>query len=600
MFSRRVCLRILRQSSLASRVLNSNYRELPRTSRFLPLLAATTLTLHSAFADEGPTVQLPRSDFPNNASTPAKLPDGTPVLVHNFGGKFSVTSAKCSHYGFDLGKGVSALDPKLPTVTCPLHDATFDVRSGRAVRGATVDGISVFPVVSVSEQFLTVGCKAQTEPPLAKRDPKNPAVAAIIGGGPATVAAIHGLRSAGYTGRVVVFSEDAELPYDRVVLSKKFPDGTSLGLKAETWYEELDVEWRPQTQVTKLENKTLRFRGVDAQEEEVNFDKCLIATGCAPRVPAIPGVHLKNVFVLRSVRDWEKISEAVRTTHREKKKVVIIGSGFIGTEMASLLKSKADCDVTVVGSTAVPFERVFGRRVGSYYAKLYAANKVDYRQGRAKLIRGRDGRLGDVSEVSLVELDDGDMIQADVVLLAVGTVPNSGVFSELPIGSDGGILVDPLLRVQGRDDVYAAGDVARFPSIHAQGKDLRVEHWDAAMDMGRVAGRNMAGGFAVYQEVPFFWTNAFGKSVRWVGVLADVGEATDNWDNVLIEGDLNEGKFVAYYVKSGRVAAVATSNMDPVAVAAGELMRKNKMPSVAEIQLGTVNAQTILQLAKSL
>jgi NADPH-dependent 2,4-dienoyl-CoA reductase/sulfur reductase-like enzyme len=321
----------------------------------------------------------------------------------------------------------------------------------------------------------------------------------------------------------------------------------------------------------------------------------LIATGTSAQILPLPGRQLRNVFTLRSLSDADAISAAaVSESKKTVKKVVVIGAGFLGVEAAAMLAGKG-LEVTLIGKGAVPFESVLGRRVGAFYAQVLKENKVTFRgNSKAKLLRSRDGTVGETNgEVAAVELDDGDVLAADLVLLATGAMPNTAFLgNQFSLAADGSILVDPLLQVKDAKDFYAAGDVATVPQL-LSAEELRVEHWDVALDQGRTAGANMAGKFKPYKEIPFFWTKVFGKSLRYVGNVSAPG-ITAAWDNVIIEGDVSAGKFVAYYVKGDKIGAIATVGMDPVAVAASECMRRGTLPSPSELLLGTANAQTIL------
>ena len=533
------------------------------------------------------------SDFAIGGMKEVDLGDGRKVLIMRRGDKWFATGSKCSHYDFDLVKGVSTN----MEVVCPLHDASFDIKSGKPTRGAGMDGIPTYPVIIKKDQvFVSVPpgkLPLKVTPTMAVRDPNNDTTFLVIGGGPAALAAVEAMRREGFTGKIVMVTSDPHPPYDRIVLSKKFRvTASDILLRPPEFYTTHGIDLLLARKVKDLDKASKQATLEDGTV--IKFDKCLIATGTSAHQLPIPGRQLKNVFTLRSLADAEALATAALSEGKSTvKKVVVIGSGFVGVEAAAMLVGKG-LEVTLVGKGSVPFESVLGRRVGAYYAQVLKENKVSFRgNSKAKLLRGRDGTVGADGDVAAVELDDGDSLAADVVLLATGAVPNTGFMAnQFPLAADGSVLVDPLMQVRGAADFYAAGDVATAPQL-LTAEDLRVEHWDVALDQGRTAGANMAGKFKPYREVPFFWTMAFGKSLRFVGSVAAPGVAAA-WDNVIIEGDVSAGKFVAYYIKADKIGAVATVGMDPVAVAASECMRRGLMPSPSELLLGTANSQTIL------
>lgn len=532
------------------------------------------------------------SDFVSGELYEVPVGDEKHVLISRFEGKLYAVGSKCSHYGYPLAKGVQCGNE----LVCPLHDATFDVKTGKPIRGPGLDAIPTYPVrVSKSgDVIVTVPADAfpaKVGAKYCKRDPKNSTTYVIVGGGAAGLTAAETLREEGFTGRIVVMSQEPHLPYDRPVLSKKLPvkgkiDG--LYLRSAEHFANANIEMQLSTKVDAVDpaSKTVRFTANNSQQQ-LKYDKVLIASGGRPRELFIPGADAKNVFLLRSVDDALAINEFAA---EKGQRVVVIGGSFIGMELASTLIQKG-VDVTVVAKTSVPYERVLGKKVGAFFANLLSEREIRYiGSSAAKIIRTDR----DTGAVTAVELDDGDVIPADAVIIGAGVIPNCPISSGL--AADGSIPCTPFLNSKADPDVFAAGDVCTFPYVKT-GEELRVEHWDVAIQQGRVAARNMLGKKIPFNEIPYFWTMVFGKSLRYVG---NVGSEGVTFDNVLIEGDLIKGEFIAYYTKKDRISAVATVGKDPVAVACGELMRLNLMPSVTEIQLGTANSQTILDRVKEL
>ena len=529
------------------------------------------------------------SEFASGELYEVPVGDDKHVLLSRHEGKLYAVGSKCSHYGYSLAKGVKCENE----VVCPLHDATFDIKTGKPIRGPGLDAIPTYPVrVSKSgEVFVSIPSSsfpAKVPMQMSKRDPKNKTTYVIVGGGAAGLTAAETLRQEGFTGRILLVSAENHLPYDRPVLSKKLPikgkiDG--LYLRDAKHFDAADIEVRLGTKVDSVDAKSKIVR---IGSESIAYDKVLVATGGRPRELFIPGSDAKNVFLLRTIEDALAINDFAA---EKGQRVVIIGGSFIGMEIASTLIQKG-VDVTVVAKTSVPYERVFGKKVGAFFANLLSEREIRYLgNASAKIIRVDR----DTGAVNAVELDDGDVLPADAVIIGAGVIPNCPV-EGLTLTSEGAIACTPFLNAKDNQDLFAAGDICSFPYVKT-GQDLRVEHWDVAMQQGRVAAMNMLGKHVPFNEIPYFWTMVFGKSLRYVGNVGSEGVA---FDNVIIEGDLAKGEFVAFYTKGDRIAAVATVGRDPVAVACGQLMRLGLMPSVAEIQLGVVNSANILDRVKDI
>lgn len=267
--------------------------------------------------------------------------------------------------------------------------------------------------------------------------------------------------------------------------------------------------------------------------------------------------------------------------------VVVIGASFIGMESAAMMSKVAE-SVTVVGGESTPLERVLGAKVGNYFRRLHEKNGIAFKLGLG--VTGFYGKEDAKEAVGAVELTDGSRIEADLVIVGVGVSPRTRFCQDsLTLERDGSIRVDKYMRVVGEEDIYAAGDIATFPQYKTS--DLvRVEHWDVAQQQGRIAGHNMAtsldpdAALKPYRSVPFFFSNMFGKSIRFAG------DAHTGYDNVIMDGDVetDNGSFAAYYVKGDEVLSVATVGRDPLAVHCSELFLQDRMPSTSEIQAGKV------------
>eukprot|EP00933_Yihiella_yeosuensis_P038013 TRINITY_DN3199_c3_g1_i1.p1 TRINITY_DN3199_c3_g1~~TRINITY_DN3199_c3_g1_i1.p1 ORF type:complete len:635 (-),score=150.47 TRINITY_DN3199_c3_g1_i1:114-2018(-) len=518
------------------------------------------------------------------------------VLVHKHAGACYVTSPSCAHYGAPLKKGVSAAGGRggAPTITCPLHDATFDLTTGQVVRGPSVDGIAVYKAdvkdgvlyANVPQEIVAgTGKHQKVLKAMSKPKSSDKRVFVLCGGGAASLAAAETLRQDGFTGRIVMLTKEPHLPYDRVQLSKGFGKTVdNLLLRSESFFKEYGIEVVHNAQISKLESQkqVVHYQGEDGKKVELKYDKVLVATGGTPRKLFAPGSELKNIFTLRTADDAAEISKHVKKGQR----MIVIGGSFIGMEVASSLR-KQGCEVAVIAMETVPFERVLGKKVGASFARKLQKEGVEwFGSSQVRLFRGNE-------TVNGIELEDGEVLPADAIVIGAGVLPNTRFVEGVPLDKDGAIIVNPLLQAETAENLYAAGDVCAYPSVRTASR-VRIEHWDVATQQGRVAAKNMLGKHTPFTTTPFFWSGLFGQNLRFVG------HAPDSLDRVIIEGDASNMEFISYYTEGDEIRAVATVNRDPVAVACAELMRRGQMPRVSELMLGTVNAEVILQRLKDL
>ncbi|MFW5663354.1 MAG: NAD(P)/FAD-dependent oxidoreductase, partial [Bacteroidota bacterium] len=387
----------------------------------------------------------------------------------------------------------------------------------------------------------------------------------IIGAGAAGTAAAQAMRDAGFEGRIVMLTYEDKLPYDRPSLSKSFMKGESpkewLPLKDEDFYRNNRIEIKKRIYVDRIDkqNNSLYF----SDGGSLTYHKLLIATGGRPVTPDIPGKDLENVFTLRSYEDTLEIIE----TAKHNKKAVIIGSSFIGMETASSL-GENKVDVTVVAPEELPFEKVFGKEIGEFFLKKHKEAGTKFKLGQSvKEFRGN-------GTVKQVILNNGDRLDADMVIFGTGVEPATNFKSGPKTAEDGSFKVDQYFRVD--KEIYAAGDIATFIDWRT-GEKLRIEHWRTAEQQGMLAGRNMAGAKEQYRSVPFFWTRQAGIN------LVYVGHATE-WDQTKTIGSISKGDFITFYIKKGNILAAAGMGRAKQMDAIHELMRIDKMPSPDEIK----------------
>jgi len=350
-----------------------------------------------------------------------------------------------------------------------------------------------------------------------------------------------------------------------------------LSLRDMPYFEEHDIEFRRSAKVTLLDAKRRIVQL--ASGEEINYDCALVATGTKPRTLSCPGSEDACVLTLRTPEDAQQIAANCVSG----KNVLVVGSSFIGMELAATLRRRG-CNVTVLGRESVPFERVLGRRLGESMKAFFESKDVKF-VGEADLDRIRRSSPGSSSFEAVLKGGKG-VLPCDVLVVGVGVIPNSGFITGADKGPDGSLLTDECLQTSA-EGLFASGDLASYINPKT-GERQRVEHWDVAMTQGRLAARNMVGQREVCDATPFFWTSLFGKNLRYVGYCTE-------FDEIIVDGNLQTLKFVIYYCFNGSVRAVATMGRDPIAVAAGELMRMNRMP-LAEALKATDNPTEALLL----
>ena len=497
---------------------------------------------------------------------------GTEILLSRVEGQVHACTAFCTHYGAPLATGVLSGT----TVVCPWHHAMFDVASGALCEPPAPDALRTFPVrVEDGEIYVSVPDDADDHgkgtsyresdgvaPEMAELG-VDERVVAIVGGGAAANAAAEELRASAYRGRIVLITKETHAPYDRTKLSKGVLAGNAgpeaLPLRDGSFYEAHGIEvWSDRT-VTSLDPdaRTITFESGD----ELAYDACLVATGGTPRRLPVPGADLDGVHLLRSWEDAQRVADAAASSSR----VVIIGASFIGMEAASNLSDRG-LEVTVVGRETVPFEAVLGEEVGRVFQRAAEEKGVTFRLGveLESIDRGEDGPL-------IVSLDASGSHEADLVLMGVGVSPATEFLEDAAFRrDDGGLVTDDQLRLS--EDLWAAGDVAAYPEARLD-KTVRIEHWRLAQQHGRTVGRNIASSLAgegageAFTSVPFFWTGQFGVSLRYVG-------HAESWDELVIDGALDDRQFVAYYVQDGLVRAAAAVGRDKDAAALHLLLQR--------------------------
>jgi 3-phenylpropionate/trans-cinnamate dioxygenase ferredoxin reductase component len=365
----------------------------------------------------------------------------------------------------------------------------------------------------------------------------------IVGAGLAGATAAETLRSQGFDGRIVLIGDETARPYDRPPLSKDYLRGEkgfeAAAVHEKGYYDANGIELRTSTIAESIDPKTDAV--VLSTGERLSYDRLLLATGAAPRRLAIPGADLPGVHYLRRLEDADRLRQALRG----KPRVVVIGSGWIGLEVAASAR-QLSAEVVLVGRASLPLGRILGPEVGAVYRDLHAEHGVTQRfRVSPESFRGS-------SSVEEVRLSDGTIEPADLVVVGVGVAPRTGLAEQGGLAVVNGVTVDEHLRAS-IPGVYAAGDVASV--FHPRyGTHIRLEHWSAALNQGPVAAQNMLGQNSVYGRVPYFYSDQYDFGMEYRGWAPA-------WDRVVFRGDPAGREFIAFWMRDGRVIAAMNANV---------------------------------------
>ena len=539
---------------------------------------------------------LPEIDLTDAASLPEgalkTFPtphDGPKVLLTRQQGQVHAFAPNCPHYGAPLEKGKVVAG----RLICPWHHACFKVENGHLCEPPALDDLPTYPVREAGGRILVqvpASPPASTDkpdatptaevggvPPAAAQVPADTRTFVIVGGGAAGEFAAQTLRKEGFAGRVVLISSEEKVPYDRTKLSKAYLAGKAqpetLPLRQRDFYEAQKIEYRPNTRATGL---NLASQEVELEgQPPLHYNQLLLAPGSVPNLlPKLPGHNLAGVLPLRTQAD----ASALLAATKDAREVVIIGSSFIGMEAASSLVSESR-RVTVIAQEKVPFERVLGPEIGAMFQKLHEEKGV-----RFEVEAEVTGIYGERGQVVGIQLKSEKLVHADVVVLGVGVRPATDFLAQaFALEKDGGLAVDEYL--QAAEDVYAAGDIARFP-LALTGQPTRIEHWRVAQQHGQTAARNMLGQRQKFTAAPFFWTQQYGKSLRYAG-------HAEKWEEIIYQGDVAQQDFLAFYVLENRIVAAAGMNRDADMIYIAELLGTSALPTPAAVRAGVAWASLV-------
>ena len=477
--------------------------------------------------------------------------NGQAVVISRQGNDVFAIGGQCTHYGGPLAEGLVVGN----TIRCPWHHACFDLRTGEALAAPALNHVARWEIVRDGD---TIKVAKEIPAPdgataLDDRKPRDePASIIIVGAGAAGNAAAEMLRRENFRGKITMVGGDESVPYDRPNLSKDYLAGNApeewIPLRPFEFYEEHDIELLRGVTVSGIDAG--RKSVVLSTNETRTYDRLLLATGAEPVRLPIPGADLAHVHYLRSLADSRAIIEAAKSA----KKAVVIGSSFIGLEVAASLRARG-LAVDVVAPEKVPLERVLGDKLGSFVQKKHESEGVVFHLGRKP------------SEISAtaVTLDDGTSLPAELVVVGAGVRPLISLAETAGASMDNGVLVDEFLETS-LPGIFAAGDIARFPDPRS-GQTARIEHWAVAERQGQTAARNMIGAKEKFSSVPFFWSAHYQTTINYVG-------RAERWDEILIDGSVDDGDCIVGYRLGGKILAVASVGRDKESLEAEAAMER--------------------------
>jgi len=458
------------------------------------------------------------------------------VVLARSGDRFYAVGAHCTHYRGPLADGI-IVDG---TVRCPLHHACFSLQTGEALHAPALDPVSCWRVARENDMLFVREKIEAPRPPAAARSSNNPSSVVIVGGGAAGLAAADMLRREGYAGAITMISADGDAPVDRPNLSKDYLAGEAQDDWIPMWppetYADRRIDLILERRVTAIDPRSRHVLLDDGSRRE--FGALLIATGADPVHLPIPGANPSQVFYLRSFADSRAIVEQAKTA----KRAVVVGASFIGLEVAASLRTR-NVAVDVVGPESVPLERVMGVEVGRFVKSLHESHGVVFHLGQT---------VASVAGKS-VKLSGGGTLDADLIVLGVGVRPAIALAEQAGLTIDRGIAVNEYLETSA-PGIFAAGDIARWPDPHT-GSKIRVEHWVVAERQGQIAARNMLGRRERFEAVPFFWSQHYDVTIKYIG-------HAERWDSIQVDGSFEARDCAVSYILGGRKLALATISRD--------------------------------------
>ena len=375
----------------------------------------------------------------------------------------------------------------------------------------------------------------------------------IIGAGQAALQASVSLRQYGYEGTIVCIGDEPFYPYQRPPLSKAYMKGElqldRLFLKPENWFSENGVEVQLGKRVASIDRYK---KTVSLGDFEEDYDHLILATGSRPRQLRESQSALENVFCLRSIADVDKIRKALERANT----IAIIGAGYIGLEAAAVARQMHK-RVTVIEIAPRILNRVTSPMMSSYFQSLHERNGVDFRIGC-----GVSDLLGETS-VNSIRLKDGSTLDADLVLVGIGVVPNVELAQDCGLKCENGIVTDEQARTND-EHIYAIGDCASRPLEHYD-RQGRLESVHNALEQAKLAAAAITKSTRPKLECPWFWSDQYDKKLQIAGI-------SDGYDDHVVRGSIGDDSFSIFYTKEGVLIAADCINAAPEFMTAKRLI----------------------------
>jgi 3-phenylpropionate/trans-cinnamate dioxygenase ferredoxin reductase subunit len=397
----------------------------------------------------------------------------------------------------------------------------------------------------------------------------------IVGGSLAGATAAITLREESADGSVTLIGAEREPPYERPLLSKGYlrdevPFDKAL-VRPATFYAENGIEFLVGVRATRIDSSA-RFVELE-DRRRVPFDVLLIATGGRNRRISIPGSELEGIYSLRTIEDADRIKAEIGAGRR----VVVVGMGFIGSEVAASLRQK-DLDVVAIDPAKTPLFRVLGEAVGQSIADLHHAHGV------RTIFEDTVAAFEGTQRVTRVVTRGGLRLDCDFVVAGTGIEPVVDILDGSGVHVDNGVVVDQYCQTN-VPGIYAAGDVANhYHPVFA--RQMRVEHWLIAIKQGAAAARNMLGKAVPYDEIHWFWSDQYDANLQYAGYHT-------KWDQLVVRGRLDLGSFVAFYLNDGRIDAVVGLNRARDVRRAIPLIKARRMLNLGKLQDESIDLRSL-------
>ena len=526
------------------------------------------------------TITIDKADIASGGMKSYKQDDDSIILITRDDSTFHAFDGKCPHAGANLGDGLRCGN----RVICPWHHATFDSRDGTLLEPLATESLTQYQITDNGDS-LTVDTSVKINKH-TEADKLADTHTIIVGGGGAGFMTAHQLRHTGYGGKITLVSTEDKAPYNRPLLSKAFLAGNmaeeKLLLGGADWASKHDIELRLNQTVSEVlpNERSIVITDEKGNNNKLTADFLVVATGAEPKIPPIKGATLDGVYTLRSMEDAKLIKAA---SHDQR--VVIVGTGFIGMEVASALaQSGTTASITVIGQNHRVMGNIVSETVSNGLIKLHKENGIQFvfNASVAEITAAENNTDNDednFSQVNGVILANGEQIDADIVILGTGVAPRIEILQDT--NHPDGVQVDEHLQL--RDGVYALGDIAKAPSKLGR---IRIEHWRVALQHGMVTAAsilNQDNINSLEERIPFFWTMQYGKSLRYSGHAATP-------DHGVLLGSPDSFNYIEYYFddegEDTRASAASSLGRDKELVAFSELLRRGHAPTRAQINAG--------------